>query len=909
MADESGNRSKGDHKLFSKSKWKGKIFTKEDAGPRDQEDENIRDFLGQPSMKSPVPRPPTGNPAVSLNRLDVSKATRWPTAAEVNRLGEQNSSRPSTSGRSRSPKRKTKKGLSVGFTDQRPEIIGEGGDESDVPPIEISRSRSRSLSPELRRSTDAGMRPPSQDGPIQRKPVPPLNTDFKPMPLRRRPTGFEDQADSGVKRQDSYGIHFDGDESPDLKLGAFESRSAHEAPGTNSFAARAQARMLAEEGRVLQSSYRGSPSGKPELEAAPPGLDLPPKYMLDPFQDSPETDSAPSPNYSLRPTPSPRPAQMYGPPPVANHPPKLKALPATLIHTSPTSLKSATTYDPSPQSSIAAPTPSSLHAATSALGDGTLEDFSGRVEHYSSLFHLAAESLKPIMETPFEEWLRAAVWWFLKGRSVLEAAIRARPPNSGPQVPIQAYVDLAKAWWIVQHICPQHPEPRRYGNGALGRLVDIARSHGDETMASLIEVHQSIIGYMRALTISMRRNDILPPQQDEAPLATGLDTSIWIKYPLFTPEICSILAGKTSKSLVLEAPSSKYSLKETIPLGDTKNDFSLGRMFVEVSLSDEEEGSEQFILPCILSALRERKDWQIKLVIASQNALVNINVQTTGKFGTTWENVRWRAKQFQILIQLPRKFTLTVQLKEKDFKTLWGIYDYTEKIESSLQPELGEELVCDSILQNFQYIDLDPKAKVFPKEPVKRCRARLFEKSITRKDGTGTRKLHRGYRLLVVTSPKVKTMSSVSHNLGTQKCIEFSLLRGSDGDPAMLIKDRDAKGERVSVLSFEDEAERKLMHSHLIGAAPMGEEILFTDVELKSVSIESSSPAEGFSQSGHDVLKKFKWERLRVIKRDPEDRLPNDMYGQTLPENLRIIADAQEGSTTDRVNLGTLFLV
>ncbi|RMD39754.1 hypothetical protein DV735_g5379, partial [Chaetothyriales sp. CBS 134920] len=63
-----------------------------------------------------------------------------------------------TSGRPRSASSLSKgtaraRGLSVQFTNQPPVIIGEGGDEAQAPPIEISRiaarARARSLSPAL----------------------------------------------------------------------------------------------------------------------------------------------------------------------------------------------------------------------------------------------------------------------------------------------------------------------------------------------------------------------------------------------------------------------------------------------------------------------------------------------------------------------------------------------------------------------------------------------------------------------------------------------------------------------------------------------------------------------------------------------------------------------------------------
>jgi hypothetical protein len=71
-------------------------------------------------------------------------------------------------------------------------------------------------------------------------------------------------------------------------------------------------------------------------------------------------------------------------------------------------------------------------------------------------------------------------------------------------------------------------------------------------------------------------------------------------------------------------------------------------------------------------------------------------------------------------------------------------------------PEAGETVVFENTLKVFQYMD-PGTPKAFPSEPTERCRVRLFERSVTVTEGTGARNAHRGFRLAVLTSPKVKT--------------------------------------------------------------------------------------------------------------------------------------------------------
>lgn len=114
-------------------------------------------------------------PQVSVPRIDVSSSSRFPNARPVNpddvlldqepitNLRPTNGSllKPEYKSRSQSAsslasgKHRAKlRGLSVGFADVPPVVIGEGGDEAEAPSIEISRAkeaRARSASPQARK--------------------------------------------------------------------------------------------------------------------------------------------------------------------------------------------------------------------------------------------------------------------------------------------------------------------------------------------------------------------------------------------------------------------------------------------------------------------------------------------------------------------------------------------------------------------------------------------------------------------------------------------------------------------------------------------------------------------------------------------------------------------------------------
>jgi hypothetical protein len=100
------------------------------------------------------------------------------------------------------------------------------------------------------------------------------------------------------------------------------------------------------------------------------------------------------------------------------------------------------------------------------VGDNALTEFTTHVARYYTLFRLAAESQKPLMEISLPEWIRAAAWWFLKGKSKLEASVRSRSTTDRTDeglrqrrlVESQAVADLGKSWWICEDMVPEHQE-------------------------------------------------------------------------------------------------------------------------------------------------------------------------------------------------------------------------------------------------------------------------------------------------------------------------------------------------------------------------------------------------------------------------------------------------------------------
>ncbi|EON67248.1 hypothetical protein W97_06501 [Coniosporium apollinis CBS 100218] len=560
-----------------------------------------------------------------------------------------------------------------------------------------------------------------------------------------------------------------------------------------------------------------------------------------------------------------------------------------------------------------------LHAATPSVSssiarnanDEAFDDFSERVTHMKGIFRLTAEIERPLFEQTPMQWLRASIWWFLRGRAGMEILIRNRPrgqdgrpvSSSREQLLAQPHVDLAKNWWIVTELLPMHPSTANYAGVPIASQASAARNNGDNALTAVFEARDIILANLKALLASMSRNQVMPPYQS---LIQGQDQSIWIKYPSFAPDVQAILSGNATKSLTVGSTTRNINPVACMPLADTKTDFCYGRLFVQASIATEDQDSDRVSLPCVLSILRGRNDWTLKVSICSQTTLVNVLVQGSREAGPTWDDVQWKTKTRGMYVRLPRGFTLSVDFSEKDFRQLQGIEEYTRKVEASLLPLGDEKVVHEVTLRDFQYSD-SSNPQALPAERIPRCHVRIFEKSEMLTEGTGQRRMHRGYRFHVVTSPKLKTLSYITHELGRDQRpigFEFRSSPSSDGAsaPAMVLRFKEETRQCNVFLTFNNPNERNQLYAVLNGMNLTPDETVFAQVPLKSLSIEPADQAEGFNQSGHDALRTFTWQDLKVINHDADDT-SGDFARTVLSEQLRIVAHHSAGSLTDRLNL------
>ncbi|KAK7950998.1 uncharacterized protein PG986_006726 [Apiospora aurea] len=525
---------------------------------------------------------------------------------------------------------------------------------------------------------------------------------------------------------------------------------------------------------------------------------------------------------------------------------------------------------------------------TAAAADEAFEEFVQRTKHLYELFRLHAEQLKPLGSCQPDDLTRAALWWFLKGRMGVESTVRNRATETDETKALmgkyQAFTDLTKAYWLTELALPEIAE---------GKFSPVDGEFG--------EVRQAIKAAATKLAGSMKRNGLMPP--DEPFMPQMMDKSIWIEYPVLSQDITALMNSNWGSLLNANNQANRQiSALEALPLGDSPQNFNYGRYLVDVYLMEQGMESNQTRFSCMLSVNRPTKDSQLVFTIASQNGAVTLRIQSDKTAGPCWENLRWRAEANSLELKMPRGFMAAIQCSKQDFRMLWNIFDFGSKVQSYLYPRQDETVAFRTQLRGFHYFDADPNSRNFPREAVGQCEVGLYEKILKEGSPTGPRTFHRGYRLAVVTGPKIRTLSGVTHFYTPQQPIQYAYLRGDQREPMLQLAFKDAKVKCRMVLSFNDEGEREQLLTMLKGSYVHNDEEVVAEVALQGHSI-SQSLAD--SQGGFPALQRLPWQIARIIN----DKYAGDAPPTVLAEKLRLEVTSVDGqgapvgTITDRLNL------
>ncbi|OAQ70530.1 hypothetical protein VFPPC_15590 [Pochonia chlamydosporia 170] len=880
----------------------GKLFGKEKKS-QESSAATLDAFLHSSADKlevthAPPPPPPSSLP--KLAKLDTT-ISRYPQALAVNQQAQQN--RPMAPGRmeSKSPRispRPNKKGLIVRFADSYPDIIGEGGDESEIPTIEIGRNRrARPPPPPVHRSPRLNSAAPVGGPPGPPVPLGPpggpdgVDEDFRPKPLSRTQTGYSSIYEPETEERSASSLMPPSATNPrsgnanTLVPGRAASARYLETSGRRddqrrSFIEIHQAQMREAEGKAFALAARTASSASQrdwEEGARPPATyadDSPDSSRQ--YPSSPEIQiKQPAMNYSPAGSITSNTSSAY---PGSN--PSQTSLPirqpSTASHHGP---------PPGPPPSMAARSASiRLNDAVDQAGEDALAAFVMGTKHLFELFRLHAETIRPLSTCAPKDCARAALWWFLKGRMGLEAAVRDRPttPKSQMQNELdrqQAYSNLAKGYWLCQEAIPEITAGQRLPPDA-----------------EVAGASQTLVSALRKLSQSMKRNGFLPPEEPFLPQT--IDKSIWLEYPALSQDLNALLSGNWASGLTaMQHPMSTLQLLDAFPLGDTSENFSYGRVMADVFLMEQGRESQRLFLPCILSMVRPQKSTGLVFVIASQNGCVQLAIQDNKNAGPVWEDLRWQNNTCAVEVRLPRGFLLVAQLNQNDYRMLWNMYDFGSKVQATLHPRSDELVVFRNNLRSFQYMDADPQSRLFPKEAVSQCDVALFEKIYKENGPAGPRSWHCGFRIAVVTGPRTRTLSGVQHSFPPPLPVQFGFFRAEGEAPALSVKFVNGRQKGRMNLVFSDEKERLKFHSLLTGTALNHDERVFSESPLKSFMVAQSLR----EPTGIAPFSRIPWKAARII--NDEFSSDRDLPPTVLADKLKVVLEYQNGTVADRVNV------
>lgn len=830
-----------EHDRKQRGRFMGKLFKEPKKSTSEVE---VEEFLHGPSNKFfTIPTNPP-NPQ-SFSRLETPCPQRIPTELEFNYS--------SLAVASHATPKRSKKGLVVHFSDAQPELIGEGGELAESPVINISSLKKTGVKLPFRSQTT---RSPSD------KQAATKNLNESPQRLYSEVSPLKSKNKDSLNKEKWTNIGERSDCSSYNVISQIPENvnELRNEDGKYSISQKVKDEMRSSEGMTLVASrnsiLEGDLSEGLAIEGTSSQLE---ELHLNTISNAIRSNSS----RSL----------------AADEPLTIESLienSISIAKSSPSKENYSLSFQELQIKTEAVDSQKDMHHHsnfTISIEEEALNEFFKRTAHLSNTFHASAEAVKPLNSCSLEAFVRAGLWWFLKGRMNLENAVRDRSGGNHDQVISscnldQAYTDLAKTLWILEIVRLKCAETE---------FASVA----DKISSDVLDTRVLVLNGMKKLAVSMKRNNFLPPNSFKPPETQKLDLTIWI------------LEDGDKSLIVRQKFPPTPSILGSLPLGDTNNSFHYARVFAEAILA--EEGTDQrYRSPVVLSVIRNQKEKFIQAVVVNQDGSLNFVIQSDKSRGPSWQDLKWYVRKATIEIQLPRGLFLHIQFSQLDFATIWKLHDYEKRTYGVLSQRTGEELIFETKLKNLQYLD-ESSRPTLDSKPQPNCHMRLFEKTLAMSAATGQRTMHRGFRISVVTSPSTKYLKAIELELLTSYPIEFSFLRGEGELPAILLKSGGKCPKSILIATFSELSERARFHSFL------------TDVALgpnEEIIAKGGLSAFAFSTVNQNVIQLSQALDLQGFKFINQKYNSPQGCKTVLSEKLRMTIEFRYGTITDRVNVG-----
>jgi hypothetical protein len=821
-------------------------------------------------------------------RIDVTGASRWPSAiaaagqlplatTQVPQPRSESSRAPTYDPAVRNWKIRKGKGLHVNFATTDPEIIGEGGDESEIPTKNVKGSWFPLKQPVYSGSTDGQTLQPlkydrgsggspdrtSGDYPAQRSPT---RTPVGSLAYRRQSMEMEEAA---AIQASKFGTEGDPElqslpGSSDGPINRSQSISGPYAPPnvqSNSFQKTVEL--------AIRANSMSVPQSRPiqERKAQPAALSSGIPAQTSPYQQPPQPVNRQLqpvlPYCQLPENENGHPDHLHMPPLPTQ--PRRAPEPTISEKKSPNSPPQQTFMRKTPSPQFSSPPATAREPVQSPAG------FYTRMQHLRSVFSLNEVNVRIPPSESYSRWLRCATWWFLRGRSVLESnvgTLKAANGNQNDQIPLsilQCYVDLAKCWWIVEEKLPMLDKTDVLFNQQHDSV------DGLDTQ-SMMQAAKVLHASMDALDASMAKNGLLP---HDSVLRQGLSTKLWSDNPSLPQHILLSMASLDPRTFARQIGRQPpfYSML----VADTDRYFSFGRLFVSVEIRFAETGRELLKLPAVLSIIRDRTRMEAEITICSQDGQINLHIQSDKSNGLTWNGVKWDRKAFTIQLFLSNAFECIVRFKGSDMTTLLSVLDYDRHLEKEWQRAENEQVVFEETLNLFHYVpskSVESKTdSMFPTQPIKNCRVRLFIETSLADERVGRFRLHKAYRLLFRTSPATKTPSSLSKTFKTSAPLLYTYLRGEGDAPAVMLTTHENGHSSSVILTFLDKARRAKFMELFDGSWIEPHEVSSKNLPMKSMSIETVGDKDATRDAKLYLPSSIQWQAARMINMEDSEAL------------------------------------
>lgn len=511
-------------------------------------------------------------------------------------------------------------------------------------------------------------------------------------------------------------------------------------------------------------------------------------------------------------------------------------------------------------------------------------------EQLDDIFLPFVDTIKPWREICICQWLRAALWWALKGKMKLgtydEPCLGER--NDAILVPStvasQAVLDIAKAWWICHQIIHRQSNRLVQEDSLLEGISDIA----------LLEQFNLVLLFLRGMDERLLALSSSEAGFTDSAFPMDIDKSIWVAY--FPNEV--------------NGPDwpMKYHLKslpryDTLPpyaFGDTNSIFYYAAEFVSATFTSPEAASSAYSLPCVLSIVRKKSDWQFIGLISSQTNLVHVEIQSDRRKGPTWQDVGWDVDRLLMLVKSADGNDLQIQFTRDTFMNIWKVTSNIIKINDSLTVHSHETVLFERSSKFCHYIN-HSKPSNFPSSPVAECIVHILARKHWVTEGLLRHKVHDGLRLLIVTPPSSKTISEVSHDVENTSPVVYRAHDSGDGFPILFIRFK-ANGQTNSAsICFYDSGTRSLMQSILQGMALAIDENEIYSSSVESYMISIFDNAEAATKQAPAL--ELGASTVSVIDQEPDDEIQH--FGRKIfSDHLRVLIANERCLITDRFNVG-----